>query len=90
MTLGTIGKSTYSKLVTTLINRICDTTAVADSMYEQAVQYFQQAVAQQAEKIELDDVKKVFPDFEPFDGFDIVQFRKLVAQNRSVSEPMLN
>ncbi|MCS4309095.1 hypothetical protein M2404_003458 [Rheinheimera pacifica] len=54
MTLGTIGKSTYSKLVTTLINRICDTTAVADSMYEQAVQYFQQAVAQQAEKIELE------------------------------------
>ncbi|HEY0922563.1 hypothetical protein [Rheinheimera pacifica] len=54
MTLGTIGKSTYSKLVSTLINRICDTTAVADSLYEQAVQYFQQAVAQQAEKTELE------------------------------------
>ncbi|WP_240224234.1 hypothetical protein [Rheinheimera hassiensis] len=54
MTLGSIGKSTYSKLVSTLINRICDTTAVADSMYEQAVQYFQQAVAQQAEKTELE------------------------------------
>lgn len=54
MTLGSIGKSTYSKLVLNLINRIYDTTALADSVYEQAAQYFQQALAQQAEKTELE------------------------------------
>ena len=54
MTLGITGKSTYSKLVSTLIHRIYDTTALADSLYEQAVQYFQQSVAQQAEKTELE------------------------------------
>ncbi|HEY9040750.1 MAG TPA: hypothetical protein VIN66_01085 [Rheinheimera sp.] len=54
MTLGTIGKSTYSKSVTALINRIYDNTAVADSVYEQAQQYFQQALEQQAEKTELE------------------------------------
>lgn len=54
MTLGSIGKSTYSKQVSILISRIYDTTAVSDSLYEQAMQYFQQAAAQQAEKIELE------------------------------------
>ena len=53
MTLGSIGKSTYSKAVSALINRIYDSTAVADSVYEQATAYFQQAIAQQDEKIEL-------------------------------------
>ena len=53
MTLGSIGKSTYSKAVSVLINRIYDSTAVADSVYEQAMAYFQQAIAQQDEKIEL-------------------------------------
>lgn len=60
MTLGTIGKSTYSKLVSTLINRIYDTTALADSLYEQAAQYFQQALAQQAEKTELEQQVLLF------------------------------
>lgn len=54
MTLGTIGKSTYSKSVTALINRIYDNTAVADSVYEQAQQYFRQALEQQAKKTELE------------------------------------
>ncbi|WP_166839397.1 hypothetical protein [Rheinheimera pleomorphica] len=53
MTLGSIGKSTYSKAVSALVNRIYDSTAVADSVYEQATAYFQQAIAQQDEKIEL-------------------------------------
>ncbi|MEH8019392.1 hypothetical protein MN202_19335 [Rheinheimera muenzenbergensis] len=53
MTLGSIGKSTYSKAVSSLINRICDTTVVADSVYEQAVLYFQQTEAQQELKTEL-------------------------------------
>ncbi|MDX5407258.1 MAG: hypothetical protein LPK11_09510 [Chromatiaceae bacterium] len=53
MTLGSIGKSTYSKTVSVLINRIYDATPVADSVYEQAAVYFQQALAQQAEKTEL-------------------------------------
>lgn len=60
MTLGTIGKSTYSKLVLTLINRIYDTTALADSLYEQAAQYFLQTVAQQAEKTELEQQVLLF------------------------------
>ena len=54
MTLGTIGKSTYSKLVAALINRIYDNTPVADSVYEQAQQYFRQTLEQQAEKTELE------------------------------------
>lgn len=53
MTLGSIGKSTYSKAVSALINRIYDSTPVADSIYEQAVLYFQQTEAQQAQKTEL-------------------------------------
>lgn len=53
MTLGGIGKSTYSKAVTVLINRVYDSTAVADSVYEQAILYFQQSEAQQAQKTEL-------------------------------------
>lgn len=53
MTLGSIGKSTYSKAVSVLINRIYDATPVADSVYEQATVYFQQTLDQQAEKTEL-------------------------------------
>lgn len=53
MTLGSIGKSTYSKAVSVLINRIYDVTPVADSVYEQAAVYFQQTLAQQTEKTEL-------------------------------------
>ncbi len=53
MTLGSIGKSTYSKAVSVLVNRIYDATPVADSVYEQAAVYFQQTLAQQAEKTEL-------------------------------------
>ncbi len=53
MTLGSIGKSMYSKAVSSLIHRIYDTTAVADSVYEQAILYFQQTEAQQAQKVEL-------------------------------------
>jgi hypothetical protein len=54
MTLGTIGKSTYSKSVSALINRIYDNTVVADSIYEQAALYFQQTIDLQAEKTELE------------------------------------
>ena len=53
MTLGSIGKSTYSKAVASLINRIYDSTSVADSLYEQAGLYFQQALQQQELKTEL-------------------------------------
>lgn len=53
MTLGSIGKSTYSKAVSVLVNRIYDVTPVADSVYEQAAVYFQQTLAQQDEKTEL-------------------------------------
>ena len=53
MSTGTIGKSTYSKQVASLINRISDKTAVADSLYEQATACFIQMVAQQSEKTEL-------------------------------------
>jgi hypothetical protein len=53
MTLGTIGKSTYSKSVSTLISRIYDTTPVADSVYERAMQYFQQTIEQQELRTEL-------------------------------------
>jgi hypothetical protein len=53
MTLGSIGKSTYSKAVSVLINRIYDATPVADSVYEHAAVYFQQTLAQQTEKTEL-------------------------------------
>ncbi|MDP5192045.1 hypothetical protein ORJ03_19255, partial [Rheinheimera baltica] len=54
MTLGAIGKSTYSKLVSSLISRIKDNTVVADSIYERATLYFQQVVDQQADKLELE------------------------------------
>ncbi|WP_240474936.1 hypothetical protein [Rheinheimera baltica] len=54
MTLGAIGKSTYSKLVSSLISRIKDYTVVADSIYERATLYFQQVVDQQADKLELE------------------------------------
>ncbi|MBZ9613743.1 hypothetical protein [Rheinheimera maricola] len=53
MTLGSIGKSTYSKAVSVLINRIYDVTAVGDSVFEHAIAYFQQAEAQQGQKTEL-------------------------------------
>jgi hypothetical protein len=53
MTLGTIGKSTYSKSVSTLISRIYDSTPVADSVYERAMQYFQQTIEQQEQRTEL-------------------------------------
>lgn len=53
MTLGSIGKSTYSKTVSVLINRIYDATPVADSVYEQAAMYFQQTLMQEAEKTAL-------------------------------------
>jgi hypothetical protein len=53
MSTGTIGKSTYSKQVASLINRISDNTAVADSLYEQACACFSQMAAQQGEKTEL-------------------------------------
>jgi hypothetical protein len=54
MTLSPIGKSTYSKSVSALISRIYDNSKLADSIYEQAIGYFRQAVEQQAEKVELD------------------------------------
>ena len=57
MTLGTIGKSTYSKSVSALISRIYDNTSVGDSVYEQAIRYFLQAEEQQAEKTELEHIK---------------------------------
>ena len=60
MTLGSIGKSSFSKSVSALINRIYDNTVLADSVYEQAVQYFQQAVAQQDEKTELEQQVYLF------------------------------
>ena len=60
MTLGTIGKSTYSKSVSALINRIYDTTVVADSVYEKAGAYFQQEIAQQSEKVELEQQVYLF------------------------------
>lgn len=53
MALGSIGKSTYSKAVSSLISRICDFTTAADSVYEQAILYFQQSQAQQEQKTEL-------------------------------------
>ena len=53
MTAGSIGKSTYSRAVSALINRVYDATPVADSIYEQAILYFQQELNQQAEKTEL-------------------------------------
>ncbi|HSG53008.1 MAG TPA: hypothetical protein VLA40_12960 [Rheinheimera sp.] len=60
MTLGTIGKSTYSKSVSALISRIYDNTSVGDSVYEQAIRYFQQAEEQQAEKTELEQQVYLF------------------------------
>lgn len=60
MTLGTIGKSTYSKSVTVLISRICDNSVAADSIYEQAQQYFKQTLEQHAEKTALEQQVYLF------------------------------
>ncbi|MEH8022402.1 hypothetical protein [Rheinheimera metallidurans] len=60
MTLGTIGKSNYSKSVSVLISRIYDTNPVANSLYQQAQQYFQQSEEQKAEKIELEQQVYLF------------------------------
>ena len=54
MTLGSIGKSNYSKTVWSLICRTYDNTVVADSVYEQASGYFVQSIEQQELKTELE------------------------------------
>lgn len=60
MSLGVIGKSSYSKLVSSLISRIYDSTSVADSVYEQAALFFQQSEARQQQETELEQQVYLF------------------------------
>ena len=60
MSLGSIGKSHFSKLVSALINRISDNTSVADSVYEQATLFFTQSDAQQQIQVELEQQVMLF------------------------------
>jgi hypothetical protein len=84
MTSGTIGKSTYSKSVSVLINRIYDNTAVGDSVYEQAVQYFKQAVEQQAEKTELEQQVFLFENRQQqVDKRDLAMVERSLLQAHS-------
>ena len=53
MQIGNVGKSNFTKAVKALLNRIYDDTKVADSLFEQAMQWFNGAAErdqQQAER----------------------------------------
>ena len=45
-------------------------------------QQLQQQQPIKNEDIELKDLQKIVPGFEPFEGFDLVEFRKLLARHR--------
>lgn len=59
MSLGTIGRSNYTKIVKELISRISDSTAEVGSLYEQAQQWFLQAEQQKKQRLELEQQVQV-------------------------------
>lgn len=54
MTSGTVGKSNYTKVVKTLIDRIYDHNAAGASLYEQAASWFRQITERQQQQQELE------------------------------------
>ncbi|KKO50430.1 hypothetical protein VT06_00070 [Arsukibacterium sp. MJ3] len=62
MSIGNVGKSNFTKAVKTLLNRIYDATPVADSLFEQAVNWFANHAERQQQRAELEQQLLLFKD----------------------------
>tara|TARA_R110002126_G_scaffold185121_2_gene333573 strand:+ start:4268 stop:5734 length:1467 start_codon:yes stop_codon:yes gene_type:complete len=60
MSIGNIGKSNFSKAVKALLNRVYDSTAVADSLFEQAAIWFATYAQRQQQQAELEQQVYLF------------------------------
>jgi hypothetical protein len=91
--IGTVTALSIRNRINHLSNNLprTDITQQFESIVMSKTDQKQQQQQQQLVKkeIEIADIKKVIPDFEPFEGFDIVEFRKLLDMAR-VSKPPRN
>ena len=62
------------------------TVSISSSRFGQQQQQQQQ---QQFQEVKLEDIKFFVPDFSPFPGFDIIEFRKILADVRNRARPLI-
>jgi len=62
------------------------TVSISSSRFGQQQQQQQQ---QQFEEVKLEDIKFFVPDFSPFPGFDIKEFREILADVRNRARPLI-
>jgi len=64
------------------------TVSISSSRFGQQQQQ-QQQQQEQFQEVKLEDIKFFVPDFSPFPGFDITEFRQILADVRNRARPLI-